>query len=296
MAGVELAGCAPDVRGRRCEGGRRLTADGGVRKGEGEELVSIVTAVFNCARFLRGALQSVRCQTYRFIEHIVIDGGSTDGSVELLRRHDGEIDYWLSEPDSGLYEAMNKGIRLARGGIVGILNADDRYAPDAVEWAVRALQDRTVGYCYGWLRLLDASGRPLGIVKPVPRDLFDSRILRETVVPHPTLFVRKSVYDCIGVFDPSLKLAGDFEFIVRLHKAGVRGVEIPRVMADFRLGGASQGPLILREKRIVAQREGLPARFAWSDWATARLAMEAKRLLPSSATAWIRALREYWWR
>lgn len=281
----------PDRRPRK-EGGRRLARGDAKRTGGDEALVSVVTAVFNGVRFLRDTIESVRSQTYRLIEHIVIDGGSTDGSVELLCELDGEVDYWLSEPDSGIYDAMNKGIQLTSGSIIGILNADDRYAPDAVECAVRALRDRSVGYCYGWLRLLDQMGRPLGIVRPVPRDLLDKRVLRETAIPHPTMFVRKSVYDSLGGFDSSLKLAGDFEFIVRLHRAGVRGVEIPKVMADFRLGGLSQNPLILREKRAVARRAGLPAYLAWTDWASARLLMAVKGLLPARATAWLRTIRD----
>jgi glycosyltransferase involved in cell wall biosynthesis len=255
-------------------------------------LVSVITVVLNGARNLARTLESVQRQSYPNLEYIVVDGGSTDGSVDILREHDASIDYWISEPDRGIYDAMNKGIGLASGSIIGILNSDDCYAPDAVEACVQALRDSSAGYCYGWVRLLDKLGREVGLAKPVPRRLFSERVLRETPLPHPTMFVRRSVYESVGGFDPSLLLAGDFELVARIHAAGIPGVEIPRVLVDYRLGGASANPLILREIRRTALRGGLSPFLAWCDWLTARLVMAAKSLLPSSVAGWMRAWKD----
>ena len=255
-------------------------------------LVTIITVVFNGVSYLRSCMDSVRDQSYGNIEHIVIDGGSTDGTTDVLRELDTDIDYWISEPDGGIYDAMNKGISLANGGIIGILNSDDCYLPYAIEEAVDALRDPLVGYCYGWIRLVDRKNDIVGTAKPVPRSLFDSRFLRETPLPHPTMFVRSHVYRKFGHFDSRLRLAGDFEFIARIHKAGVQGKEIPRVLVDFTLGGASQNSLILREVRTVALREGLSPLLAWSDWLAARTLMMAKLWLPAAMTGWLRALKD----
>jgi len=274
------------------EGGRRLeVAERGPRSGA-QPLVTIITVVFNGASHLRCAIDSVLAQTYPSLEYIVVDGGSTDGTIEILRAYGRRIDYWVSEPDAGIYDAMNKGIRSATGTFIGILNADDRYVPFAVERAVRALSDPQVGYSYGWVRLVDNQGRDCGLVKPVPRHLFEERVLREILVPYPTMFVRHSVYATFGGFDSRLMLAGDFEFIGRIHAAGVVGVEIPEILAEFRLGGSSRSPKILREMRSVALRGGLPPLLAWKDWVLARSVMAAKRVLPTAATGWLRALKD----
>jgi len=276
----------------RLEGGCRLeTAEKGKSSGA-PPLVSVITVVFNGADHLRGAIDSVLAQTYRSLEYIVVDGGSTDGTVEILRAYDRHIDYWVSEPDTGIYDAMNKGIRASTGTLVGILNADDRYTPYAVESVVRALSDPEIGYCHGWMRLVDARGQDCGLAKPVPRHLFAKRVLRETPLFHPTMFVRRSVYETFGGFDNRLALAGDFEFIARIHWAGVAGIEIPEILAEFRLGGSSRSPKILREMRSVALRSGLSPLLAWKDWTLARVVMAAKRALPAAASGWFRVLKD----
>lgn len=263
----------------------------GPRSGS-EPLVSVITVVFNGAGHLRGAIESVVGQSYPNLEYIVIDGGSTDGTTEILREQESHLDYWVSEPDTGIYDAMNKGIRASTGSIIGILNADDRYVPGAIEKVVRAFSDPRVGYCYGWTRLVDSRGHHCGFAKPVPRHMFGERVLRETPLPHPTMFVRRAIYESFGGYDSTLALAGDFELIARIHAAGVLGVEIPEVLAEFRLGGSSLSPEILREKRLVALRSGLSPLLAWKDWTEARCIMALKRVLPAAITGWLRAFKD----
>lgn len=276
----------------RVEGGRRLEDVQKKPRSNTQPLVTVITVVFDGVGHLRGAIDSVLAQTYPNLEYVVVDGGSTDGTIEILRAYDRHIDYWVSEPDKGIYDAMNKGIRVSTGALVGILNADDRYTPYAAERAVRALSDPKIGYCYGWLRLVDSNGHDCGLAKPVPRHLFGKRVLRETPLFHPTMFVRHSVYKTLGGFDSRLALAGDFEFIARIHAAGVVGIEIPEVLAEFRLGGSSRSPEILREMRSVALRGGLSPLLAWKDWMLARSVMAAKRVLPDAAAGWLRALKD----
>lgn len=280
------------MRTVRQQGGRAGKGKTLISDADSKRTVSIITVVFNGAKYLREAIESVRSQSYPDIEYIVIDGGSEDGSIDILRQNEDAIDCWISEKDSGIYDAMNKGIRLAKGSIIGILNSDDRYLPQAVEIARRTLEDSTAGYCYGWARLVDEKGAGVGVAKPVPRRRFADRVLRETPLPHPTMFVRKEVYLECGWFNPEFKLAGDFDFIARIHKAGIHGIEIPQELAEFRLGGASQNSLILQEKRAIAVREGLSPVLAWHDWLVARALMSAKRVLPPVATGWLRAFKD----
>lgn len=276
----------------RVEGGRRL-GDVALDQDAGSgPLVSVITVVFNGASHLRRAIDSVLNQSYRPIEYIVIDGESTDGTVDILRALDVRINYWISEPDTGIYDAMNKGIRYATGEIIGILNSDDWYEPDAVKWSVEALQTSEAGYSYGSAYMVDAAGTRVGIARPVPLGQFAHRVMSETPLPHPTMFVRRVAYDRCGGFDGSLRLAGDFELIARFQRQGVIGVEVPRMLVNFQLGGASNNPLILREMRDVALRCGEPLVRVWANYLAARATMAMKRLLPSRAAGLLRWFKD----
>lgn len=256
---------------------------------------SIITVVRNGALTIERTIASVIAQKAdsEDIEYLVVDGGSTDATLEILKKYEDSIDYWVSEPDAGIYFAMNKGIALARGQVIGILNADDYYAPRAVASALAALEQHPhCGYCYGWLELLSQGGRALTVMKPVPPSLVPRRILRELVLPHPTLFVRKQVYAQWGEFDTHYRLAADFELLARWHRQGVRGVEIAQVMAHFCVGGASMNPVILREKRYIAQAYGRAVWRSWADWAVDRIAMAMRQHLPSRLIGVLRGFKQ----
>jgi glycosyltransferase involved in cell wall biosynthesis len=260
---------------------------------EAPRICTVITVVRNGAETIEKAILSVISQAGVDIEYIVIDGGSNDGTVDIIQKYSDRIAYWVSEPDSGIYAAMNKGLALAKGQVVGILNADDWYAPGVAQLAFSALSSNPqYGYCYGWLALMDWQGEQIGLMRPVPPALFAERILRELVLPHPTLFVKKSVYDHFGSFDASFRLAADFELLARFHQAGVRGCEIPQVMAHFRIGGASMNPLILVEKRKVAIAYGRTPVRAWLDWLIDRCAMEVRRVAPGRVIGMMRSLKQ----
>ena len=257
------------------------------------DVCTIITVVLNGAESIEKAICSVISQTGVNIEYIVIDGGSTDGTLEIIEKYSASIDYWVSEPDSGIYSAMNKGLAQANGQVIGILNADDWYAPGAVHLAFSALANNLqYGYCYGWLALVDSRGDQIGLMKPVPQALFARRVLREMVLPHPTLFVQKKVYARYGAFDSSFRLAADFELLARFDRAGVLGCEIAQVMAYFRIGGASMNPLILVEKRKVAIAYGRSPLRAWLDWTVDRIVMEIRRVLPGRLIGVMRGFKQ----
>lgn len=276
----------------RLEGGRRARGLAPPRAPAGRPPVSVITVVYNGARHLRRAADSVLGQDYGPIEYLVIDGGSTDGTVAMLRELDERIDYWLSEPDAGIYDAMNKGIALASGEIIAILNSDDWFEPGAVRASVEALQASGAGYSYGSAWMVDAAGNRIGVARPLPAARFADLALTEQPLPHPTMFVRREVYARHGVFDPALRLAGDFELIARLQRAGVRGVEVDAALVNFRLGGASTNPLILREMREIALRCGEPPLRAWRNYLAGRLTMALKRFLPARAAGFLRGLKD----
>lgn len=254
--------------------------------------LSVVTVCLNSAATLGETLASVNVQTHPRIEHIVVDGGSTDGTQALVRAQARRVTTMLSERDRGIYDAMNKGIACATGEIIGILNSDDWFEPDTVRRSAEALQASGAGYSYGSAWMVDPGGNRIGVARPVPVAQFARRVMSELPLPHPTMFVRRAVYERCGVFDGSLRLAGDFELVARFQRQGVAGVEVPATLVNFQLGGASNDPLILREMREVALRSGEPPVKAWANYLAGRLTMAVKRALPDRAAGLLRGFKD----
>jgi GT2 family glycosyltransferase len=224
-----------NIKATREEGGHRC--DGWYRQNGVEyPLVSVITIVFNGADFLEQTIQSVINQNYENIEYIIVDGGSQDSSLEIINRYKEHIDYWISEPDEGLYDALNKGIRLATGQFVGMIHSDDLYAPEAIQKVVtRFLSEPEVGICYGNLNYVGSD-----FLKTVGRDIESTfRMVMKGEINHPTCFVRKGIYEKHGGFDTNFRIAADYDLGVRFWKAGVQFFYINSTLAYFRLGGTS---------------------------------------------------------
>lgn len=221
--------------------------------------VSIVTPSYNQARFLEETIRSVLEQDYPDIEYILIDGGSTDGSLEIIKRYAHRLSYWTSEPDDGQTDAINKGFARASGEILAWLNSDDTYLPRAVTEAVSFLQDHPeAGMVYGDANLIDEVGRVLGQFPARQTDYH--RLLRGYVhIPQQAAFIRGKLWEQIGPLDPSFYFAMDYDLWVRLAKI-TQLCYYPRPWANFRIhvGGKTS----LEDKRCypemlrVHRREG----------------------------------------
>lgn len=214
--------------------------------------VSVITVVLNGASTVRECIESICNQSFT-PEYIVIDGGSTDNTTEIVRAFGDSITKFVSEPDDGIYDAMNKGIRSATCEVVGILNADDLYADgDVLSDVAKAFEDPSVDSCYGDLVYVDPSdtGRTVRSWQagPYRKDLF----YVGWMPPHPTFFVRRSVYEKFGLFNRSMGSAADYELMLRfLLRHGISTVYLPRVLVRMRAGGTSN--LSLRN-RLRAHR------------------------------------------
>lgn len=200
-------------------------------------LVSIVTVTLNSERYLEDAINSVVNQTYPHIEYIVIDGGSTDGTVDIIKRYADYIDAWVSEADKGLYDAMNKGISMAHGELVGILNSDDWYEPDAVEEVVKEYnKESDCCLLHGDIRFTTEDGQNIGTLKP---EFNRKKMWFQMPVNHPTCFVKKAAYDKFGTFNIKYKIAADYDFVLRLFTKGIKARYIDKVLVNMRTGGIS---------------------------------------------------------
>jgi len=208
-------------------------------------LVSIVTPSFNKGPYIEETIQSVRNQTYPRIEHIVIDGGSTDETLTILEKYSGDIT-WISEPDKGQSDAINKGWKRARGEIIAYLNADDTYPPDAVATAVTYLEEHPdTGMVYGDGILTNEKGKFIRTYHAGEFSLRDLVYCRDNIL-QPALFLRKAVYDRIGGIDENLHLAMDLDYWIR---AGLlfKVAYIPTPLATAKIYGDAKSVALMHK-------------------------------------------------
>jgi glycosyltransferase involved in cell wall biosynthesis len=203
--------------------------------------ISIITVCLNAAATIRDAVESVAAQSYPEIEHIVIDGGSTDGTMELLKSSNGRISRLVSEKDEGLYYAMNKGAGLCTGEVIGFLNADDVYASNSVLSKVAdRLQHRSVRACYGDLEYVDKNNIGRTVRRWQSGGFIKGSFAKGWVPPHPAFFVRCEEFRRVGGFNTSLKFAADNELMMRLLEIeNIETVYLREVLVKMRTGGAT---------------------------------------------------------
>ena len=204
--------------------------------------LSIITVVFNNELTITDAIQSVLGQTYKNIEYIVIDGNSTDGTLARIAPYRGDIHHFVSEKDKGIYDAMNKGLALATGEVIGILNSDDVYAADDVLESVMQLfqHDGTLDMVYGdlvYVRPDDLSQ----VIRTWQSTAYYDRYFEDGhVPPHPSLFLKKKVYQQAGLFNTEMKLAADYELMLRVFKKyHFKSTYLSRLLVKMRLGGST---------------------------------------------------------
>ncbi len=240
------------------EGGRRLK---GIRpEGSAEApLISVITAVFNGAEHLEETIRAVADQTYPAVEHIVIDGGSTDGTLAILEKYSGQLAYWISEPDKGIYDAMNKGIDLVSDSESYVLfaNSDDHlYSAEALERVIS--QSSREDLVYGKMVLTD------GDISGVAGRRVDFADLAQQTLCHPATFVRRKVFDTVGKFDTSYRIAADYDHIVRCFAAPVTTRFVDVIVATMRMGGVSEDRFMLscrERKKVIRKRFPLVPRL-----------------------------------
>ncbi len=217
-------------------------------------LVSIITVTLNSKSVLIDCLDSVATQSYDNIEHIVIDGGSTDGTLTLLNSRSKNLAILISEPDNGIYDAMNKGIALARGDIVGILNSDDFYANDQVISNVKKIftNDPSIEACYADLIYVDRH-KTSKKVRYFKSSKFEQGLFSKGwCPPHPTLFVRRSVYKKFGLFNLNYRIASDIDLMIRFLEINkIKTKYVSEIWVKMRLGGITNKSL----KNIYIQNQ-----------------------------------------
>lgn len=206
--------------------------------------ISIITATYNSAETLRDTMESLLRQTYSNYEYIVVDGNSKDGTMDLVREYEPRFEgrmRWISESDKGLYDAMNKGLRMAQGDVVGLLNSDDFYTSnDVLEQIVRTLSEKNADAVYGDVHYVNANNLQR-CVRYYSSKKFRRGWMRLGFMPaHPSFYCRRDLYLKHGLFDTSYKVAADFEQLLRLiYVNNIRTCYLPKDFVTMRTGGAS---------------------------------------------------------
>ncbi len=199
--------------------------------------ISIITACYNSSHTLEKTIQSVLSQTHTDIEFIVIDGGSKDGTLDIIKQYSDEVSVWISEPDRGIYDALNKGVALATGDLIGFLHADDVYAsPNILEHIANLATHNNV--VYGDLQYVSENGT---VIRNWVSGIFEfKKLKRGWMPPHPTLYVKRELYSEVGVFNLDYKIAGDYDFMLRLlSMPNLKVGYLPELVVLMRVGGAS---------------------------------------------------------
>ncbi len=239
------------------QGGLRANGRFVKKSVSGRPLVSVITVVRNSEQVLERTMQSVFAQTYENIEYIIIDGGSTDCTIDIIKKYDDKIAYWISEPDEGISDAFNKGIRASSGEFIGLLNADDLMSEDQIEQGINALWNSPADFVFGDLFFHSSDGKVLYRINGDPNY---ARTIRSKMpeLCHPTLLARKSSYDRVGLFDTRYRYAMDYEWVLRLHVHGGKGIYQKKIVGHMGLGGASDRSFkkAYREVRDISVRYG----------------------------------------
>jgi glycosyltransferase involved in cell wall biosynthesis len=245
---------------------------------------TIITVVRNGSTTLQRCINSIKDQKFQDFEYIVIDGASTDGTLEIIKENSDFISFAVSEKDQGLYFAMNKGLKMARGKYVGILNADDAYFPNTLDLVQEAFRKYSNGdVIYGAMSYFS---------QPDQIYFIHSDELPDRMIFHPTCFVSKETYKRIGEFDTKYQVAADYEFIMRCFKAGENFLGLNHVLAIFSDGGTSAR---LRFRSILETSE-IQARFNHESVYRRYLKLARMlfatylRALPSKARGWLNTI------
>lgn len=215
--------------------------------------ISIITAVYNNKAFIAECINSIRFQDYQDFEHILIDGNSNDGTIDVIKDNLHDKLQWISEPDKGIYDAINKGLVMASGDVIGLLHSDDVFARDDVFSLInQVIESENVEVVYGDLQYVKRDHID-SVIRFWQSTNFEEGMLKKGwMPPHPTIFIRKEILKQIGFYNLSYKIAADYDWMLRLFSLSkLRAFHIPLVITKMRIGGASNKSLINIIRKMI---------------------------------------------
>ncbi len=216
--------------------------------------ISLITVTYNAEKYLASCIESVLMQSYKNIEHIIIDGNSTDSTISVVKKYESKISKWISEPDKGMYDALNKGMKLATGDVIGILNSDDMLvSSDTIQSIVNAFNENNVDSVYGDLQYVDQEDKNR-VFRVWKGKQYNRNLFKMGWMPgHPTFYIKRSLIQEHGGYENHYYTAADYEFMARyLFKYNISSFYLPKLIVKMRTGGASNKNI---NQRIKANRK-----------------------------------------
>ncbi len=215
-----------------------------------KQKITVITAVFNCHQYIEQAILSVISQSYDGVEYIIIDGGSTDGTVDIIKKYESHIDYWVSEQDNGVYDAWNKGILLSHGKWISFLGADDIYLPGAIEEYILLINKyKNIQYVSSKIRLISSAGESLRTIGSKWNWPDFERYMN---IAHVGSLHARSMFDEKGLYNLDFKIAGDYEFLLRFNSS-LRTIYLNNITVEMRVGGISDNNAMVFFESAIAK-------------------------------------------
>ncbi len=207
--------------------------------------ISIITTTYNSSGFVRDAIMSVISQTWTGIEYIIIDGGSSDNTLEIIEEYKPRIAQVISEPDKGRYDAMNKGIKLATGDVIGFLHSDDIFESDqTIEKIADCFEKKHTDLIYGDCLYVSKKNTDMVIRRWKSKSFVPEMLRKGWMPPHTTIFAKREVYEKFGLYNLSYRISADYDWIVRLFSSpGITSFYLPQIITRMRVGGISNSGL-----------------------------------------------------
>jgi len=245
----------PEGKLRQGEGG--LRTQGYFKKGETEKpLITVVTVVYNGGAHLEEAILSVINQSYDNVEYIIIDGGSDDNTLDIIKKYEHVVDYWVSESDRGIYDAMNKALRLCLGTYVGFVNADDYLYRESLGRIASEAVLNSFDYAVGPVDIVDQSGNKMEVNKILEDFDVGNNYIYEMVTHHQSFYVNTAFIKGVGFFDLSFRMRADFDLVTRVVYTSKRFCILRHSIGAFRLGGVSGGYDTFIENLRIMKKNG----------------------------------------
>lgn len=220
-------------------------------------LISVITVVLNGERYIEEAILSVIKQTYENVEYIIIDGGSTDGTLDIIRKYDDRIDLWISEEDSGLYNAMNKGINLSSGDFIGFVGSDDFLYPNTLEKIAKASTKTSIDFTVGPVDIIKVNGKLKEKILTLPRFLENDRFVLDMATHHLSFYVSRKIINKIGIFDESFNIRSDYDMTISVMSLSKKHYSFKESVGAFREGGRSGSYKSYLESFYILRKHGV---------------------------------------
>lgn len=227
-------------------------------KSTNKPLISVISVVFNGRDYIERTIESIASQKTELVEYIIIDGGSSDGTVDIIFSRGDVIDHYVSEPDKGIYFAMNKGANIARGEYLSFLNASDIYYPKTLDLIVSVIKKKNIDYISAPVDIVNSSEKILSTLHPIKNFKYKEGSYMQMPAPHMSVFLKKNIFHELGGYDLSFKLSSDFDLLLRLAKKDIKPFVLKNSVGAFMLGGASGSYKIHFDNFKVLKKHKLP--------------------------------------